>query len=105
MPSLVCSAQSCVYNNGMYCSKGDIKVGGDNAETSEETCCTSFRARTSEGAKSSMGTPSQKRLPVRLVSVCTIKIVSVMQIKLEFPVRLHANVSRQSAAHSRNRNG
>ena len=49
MPSLVCSAQSCVYNNGMYCSKGDIKVGGDNAETSEETCCTSFRARTSEG--------------------------------------------------------
>ena len=60
MPSLVCSAQSCVYNNGMYCSKGDIKVGGDNAETSEETCCTSFRARTSEGAKSSMGTPSQK---------------------------------------------
>ena len=28
MPELVCSAQSCVYNNAMYCSRGDIEVGG-----------------------------------------------------------------------------
>ena len=26
MPELVCSAQSCVYNNAMYCSRGDIDV-------------------------------------------------------------------------------
>ena len=31
MPELVCSAQSCVYNNAMYCSRGDIEVGGRNA--------------------------------------------------------------------------
>lgn len=31
MAMLVCSAQKCVYNDGMYCSKGDIKVGGENA--------------------------------------------------------------------------
>lgn len=44
----------------MYCSKGDIKVGGEEANTSEETCCASFKERTSESAKSSMGTPSLK---------------------------------------------
>ncbi len=60
MPMLVCSAQRCVYNDGMYCSKGDILVGGETASTSGETSCTSFKERTSEGAKSSMGTPSQK---------------------------------------------
>lgn len=30
MAMLVCSAQKCVYNDGMYCSKGDIKVGGES---------------------------------------------------------------------------
>lgn len=60
MPLLVCSAQSCVYNDGMYCSKGDILVGGEEAKTSCETCCTSFKERTMESGKSSMGTPSQK---------------------------------------------
>lgn len=59
MPLLVCAAQKCVYNDGMYCSKGDIKVGGESASTPQETCCASFKERTSEGAKSSMGTPSQ----------------------------------------------
>ena len=34
MPALVCSAQNCVYNNAMYCGKGDIKVGGENARSS-----------------------------------------------------------------------
>ena len=40
MAMLVCSAQKCVYNDGMYCSKGDIKVGGENATKVQETCCT-----------------------------------------------------------------
>ena len=31
MPALVCSAQNCVYNNAMYCSREDIRVGGANA--------------------------------------------------------------------------
>ncbi len=58
MPSLVCSAQNCVYNNAMYCSKGDIKVGGEQACKCQETCCASFQERRHESAKSSVGTPS-----------------------------------------------
>ena len=45
MAMLVCSAQKCVYNDGMYCSKGDIKVGGENATRVQETCCTDFTER------------------------------------------------------------
>ena len=56
MAMLVCSAAGkCVYNDGMYCSKGDIKVGGENATRVQETCCTDFTERTTQGAKSSMG--------------------------------------------------
>ena len=51
MSMLVCSAQKCVYNDGMYCSKGDIKVGGENATRVQETCCTDFTERTTQGAK------------------------------------------------------
>ncbi len=58
MPALVCSAQNCVYNNAMYCSKGDIKVGGEDAKVCQETRCDSFQERRHENAKSSMGTPS-----------------------------------------------
>lgn len=60
MPALVCSAQNCVYNNAMYCSKGDIKVGGENATVCQDTCCESFQERKRESAKSSMGSPSTR---------------------------------------------
>ena len=60
MPSLVCSVQNCVYNNAMYCSKGDIMVGGEQAQKCQETCCESFQERKTDSAKSSMGTPSQQ---------------------------------------------
>ena len=43
MPALRCSAMTCVYNDGELCSKGDIKVGGSNAMTADETCCESFK--------------------------------------------------------------
>ena len=59
MPYLVCSAMTCVYNNGQYCSKGDIMVGGQEAQNARETCCVSFKARTEMGGMNSMGTPSQ----------------------------------------------
>lgn len=58
MPGLVCSAQSCVYNNAMYCSRGDIRIGGDDAKVCQDTCCESFQERKNERATSSMGTPS-----------------------------------------------
>ena len=51
---------TCVYNKGQYCSKGDIMVGGKEAEEKKETCCESFMPRTENQATSSMGTPSQK---------------------------------------------
>lgn len=60
MPSLICSAQNCVYNNAMYCSKDDIRVGGSEAKKCQETCCESFQERKMDSAKSSMGTPSQE---------------------------------------------
>lgn len=55
MPLLTCSAQSCIYNKAMNCSKGDIKVEGTNARTSEDTCCYSFLERTKNDAQNSMG--------------------------------------------------
>ena len=58
MPALVCSAQNCVYNKAMYCSKGDIKVGGEKATVCQDTCCDSFQERRTESVKSSIGTPS-----------------------------------------------
>ena len=58
MPELVCSAQSCVYNNAMYCSRGDIEVGGRNATVCQDTCCESFKERQGTSASNSMGTPS-----------------------------------------------
>lgn len=59
MPLLVCSAQSCVYNDAQCCCKGDIKVDGDQAQKCQDTCCASFQERRGENAKSSMGTPCQ----------------------------------------------
>lgn len=59
MPLLVCSAQRCMYNNGMYCGKGDISIKGENADCANETCCSSFKERQMDSAKSSMGMPSQ----------------------------------------------
>ncbi len=58
MPALVCSAQNCVYNNAMYCSKGDIRVGGQDATVCQDTCCESFQERRRENVKSSIGTPT-----------------------------------------------
>ena len=58
MPALVCSAQNCVYNKAMYCSKGDIKVGGQDATVCQDTRCDSFQERRMDSMKSSVGTPS-----------------------------------------------
>ena len=58
MPSLVCSVQNCVYNNAMYCSKGDIMVGGAEAEKCQDTCCESFREKGSGAFTGSLSHPS-----------------------------------------------
>lgn len=43
MPVLNCEAVNCIYNKEELCSKGDIMVGGKQAEKSAETCCESFK--------------------------------------------------------------
>lgn len=55
MAVLSCSAVTCVYNKDELCSKGDIKVGGSNAKHPDQTCCESFKERTSDSASSSEG--------------------------------------------------
>ncbi len=60
MPMLVCSAISCVYNKGEYCSREDIQVGGKTAVTAGDTCCESFKARTGMDATNTMGSASAK---------------------------------------------
>ncbi|MDO4523158.1 MAG: DUF1540 domain-containing protein [Eubacteriales bacterium] len=57
MPLLVCSAQHCTYNTGMYCGKGDIMVEGSEASKACDTCCSSFRERRIDSASNSIGTP------------------------------------------------
>ena len=54
MPGLVCSAQSCVYNDAMYCSRGNIEVGGADAQVCQDTCCESFQGRSGDSAKNTM---------------------------------------------------
>lgn len=55
MPLLTCSAQSCVYNKGMNCSRGDILVEGQDAHCVQDTCCESFEERSSCGCENSLG--------------------------------------------------
>lgn len=52
MPLLNCTARTCVYNKDEYCSKGDIKIDGNDAKTADETCCKSFVER-KEGVSNS----------------------------------------------------
>ena len=60
MPSLVCSVQNCVYNNAMYCSKGDIQVGGEEARKCQETCWQSFQERKRTARKAPWEPPSRR---------------------------------------------
>ena len=71
MPLLVCSAMSCIYNKGEYCSKGDITVGGKEAEQPGETCCESFMARRGNGVT------RQRRCSQRDHSTWAVKPVTV----------------------------
>ncbi len=45
MPALTCAATTCIYNKDELCSKGDIKVGGEDARHSDDTFCASFVER------------------------------------------------------------
>lgn len=55
MAVLSCSAVTCVYNKDELCSKGDIKVGGMNASSADQTCCASFQERNGQSMSNSEG--------------------------------------------------
>ena len=71
MAELKCKAEHCTYNKDRYCSKGDIMVGGDEAEKSQETCCESFQERRADSMKDSVGTPSADIMVDCQASNCT----------------------------------
>lgn len=54
MPMLNCSAVTCMYNKNELCSKGDIKVGGKDAASADQTCCESFVERKDGAMSNSM---------------------------------------------------
>ncbi len=41
--SIECDAKYCFYNKNEKCTASDIIVNGKNAETHEETCCSTFK--------------------------------------------------------------
>lgn len=59
MAALTCYAKKCTYNEDCKCCKGDIMVGGKHANSSEETCCESFRDAKSDQFSSALEHPCQ----------------------------------------------
>lgn len=53
MPNLGCSVEECEHNQNCLCSLNSIQVGGQQANTSKETCCESF-AENSGGFKNAV---------------------------------------------------
>ena len=45
MSDLKCTVQSCAHNSSGLCTLSSIQVGGQNAHTSNQTACESFRER------------------------------------------------------------
>lgn len=59
MPELKCTVDSCLYNKRECCCKGDIKVDGEHAKRTEDTCCSSFKEQKGETYTSSTEQPSK----------------------------------------------
>lgn len=53
MTILKCAATTCVYNKDLLCSKGEIDVMGEDAHNPKDTCCGSFREKSSSGMTNS----------------------------------------------------
>lgn len=59
MPLLDCSVTSCYYNDSKLCNRNNIVVGGDQACSSDSTCCDSFQERSMDSYSSSTGEASR----------------------------------------------
>ena len=58
MAELKCKAEHCTYNKEHCCCKGDIMVGGRNAQNSSETRCESFTQKRSDAMTNATCHPS-----------------------------------------------
>ena len=45
MPVLSCAATTCIYNKDELCSRGEIKVAGDDARHPDDTAVQAFVER------------------------------------------------------------
>ena len=54
MPVLTCAATTCIYNKDKLCSRGDIKVTGEDATYADATSCGSFVERESTTSNAHM---------------------------------------------------
>ena len=68
MTILDCSVTGCMYNEANCCHKGNIKVEGEDAKESEDTCCGSFDENTGDSFKNLFKTP-ETRLEVNCEAV------------------------------------
>lgn len=54
MTHLNCCVGACAYNKNECCCLNSIKVGGDQAESSANTCCDSFAEKSSSFTNDAM---------------------------------------------------
>lgn len=59
MTQLNCLVRNCTYNDMDCCCKGDIMVKGSNARKTEDTCCASFKEKSSNTCSNSTMHPSK----------------------------------------------
>ncbi len=101
MPVLSCAATTCIYNKDELCSRGEIKVAGDDARHPDDTCCASFVER-SDSMRATARTRAADVQPsisaVRQhVNVHLMTMKNVQQEKSESKVPTPVPVKRQSA--------
>lgn len=59
MPLLDCNVVDCHYNDSKLCSRNNIVVAGDEACSSDSTCCDSFELRSRDSYSNSTGEASR----------------------------------------------
>lgn len=59
MTLLDCNVNNCLYNDSNLCCKNNIEVAGDQACSSDCTCCDSFHERQKDSFSNSVGEPTR----------------------------------------------
>ncbi len=58
MTKLGCSVTTCLHNADLLCCKKEIEVEGQDAKTSDCTCCGSFHEKSGDSFKDSSESPN-----------------------------------------------